>query len=71
MGEIFAKCDVDGSGNLSISEFRKCCEDADIGLTKREINVLMLQCDVDGDGSRRHQGAISSVRFPRRSPPAG
>jgi len=50
MGEIFAKSDVDGSGNLSISEFRKCCKDADIGLTKKEINVLMHQCDVDGDG---------------------
>ena len=50
MGEIFAKSDADGSGSLSLNEFRKCCKDADIGLTKKEINVLMHQCDVDGDG---------------------
>ena len=24
--------------------------DADIGLTRKEVNILMHQCDVDGDG---------------------
>ena len=50
MMEIFHRSDVDGSGALSLQEFRKCCKDADIGLTKKEINILMHQCDVDGDG---------------------
>merc|ERR1719198_1556040 len=50
MTEIFQKSDVDGSGALSLQEFQKCCKDADIGLTRKEINILMHQCDVDGDG---------------------
>merc|ERR1719230_1067730 len=47
---IFSRADVDGSGGLSVAEFQKCCRDADIGLTRKEINYLMHQCDVDGDG---------------------
>merc|ERR1711988_1455530 len=43
--------DIDGSGALSLTEFRNCCRDADIGLTRKEINVLMHQCDMDGDGN--------------------
>merc|ERR1719181_972187 len=50
MMEIFMKSDADGSGALSLAEFQKCCKDADIGLTRKEINILMHQCDVDGDG---------------------
>merc|ERR1719198_355292 len=51
MMEIFTKSDVDGSGALSLQEFQKCCRDADIGLTRKEVNILMHQCDVDGDGN--------------------
>jgi len=50
MKAIFKKSDVDNSGALSIAEFQKCCKDADIGLTRKEVNILMHQCDVDGDG---------------------
>ena len=51
MMEIFHKSDADGSGALSLTEFQKCCRDADIGLTRKEVNILMHSCDVDGDGS--------------------
>lgn len=51
MTEIFQKSDADGSGSLSLQEFKKCCQDADIGLSRKEINILMHQCDVDGDGT--------------------
>merc|ERR1719247_4082762 len=50
MIDIFQKSDADGSGALSLQEFQKCCKDADIGLTRKEVNILMHQCDVDGDG---------------------
>jgi len=51
MSEIFHKADVDGSGSLELHEFHKCCKDADIGLTRKEINCLMHQCDADGNGN--------------------
>ena len=50
MADIFRKADADGSGALSVTEFHKCCKDADIGLTRKEVNALMAMCDVDGDG---------------------
>lgn len=50
MFDIFFKADKDGSGALSFEEFFQCCKDADIGLTKREINILSFQVDQDGDG---------------------
>tara|TARA_B110000046_G_scaffold75025_1_gene83094 strand:+ start:276 stop:473 length:198 start_codon:yes stop_codon:yes gene_type:complete len=51
MADIFKRADADGSGALSLQEFRKCLKDADIGLTKKEINILMAECDVDQDGT--------------------
>jgi Ca2+-binding EF-hand superfamily protein len=51
MSDIFQKNDVDNSGALSVSEFVKCMQDADIGLTKKEITALMYSCDADGDGT--------------------
>ena len=51
MRDIFHKSDVDGSGNLSMPEFAKCCRDADIGLTQKEVKMLMVSCDQDGDGT--------------------
>ena len=50
MMDIFQKSDTDGSGALSPAEFRKCCKDADIGLTRKEVNILMHSVDADGDG---------------------
>jgi len=50
MRDIFKKSDADNSGALSVAEFQKCCKEADIGLTRKEVNILMHQCDVDGDG---------------------
>ena len=50
MAEIFHKSDADGSGALDVKEFKQCCKDAAIGLTKAEINQLMFAVDVDGDG---------------------
>lgn len=48
--EVFQKADTDGSGSLNFEEFRKCINDAELGLTRREINSLLLKADVSGDG---------------------
>jgi len=51
MTDVFRNADADSSGALSLDEFRQACFDADIGLTRKEVNILMHQCDVDGDGT--------------------
>ena len=48
--DIFHKADADGSGKLDRQEFKDCLRSADLGLTKKEINLLMSEVDLDGDG---------------------
>ncbi|KAL3894518.1 MAG: hypothetical protein SGPRY_013789 [Prymnesium sp.] len=53
MRDVFQKvplADADGSGALSLSEFHKCIKEADLGLTRKEINRLMQEIDADRDG---------------------
>ena len=49
MMDVFNKADADG-WQLSLAEFQTCIKEADLGLTRREINGLMTQVDVDGSG---------------------
>ena len=52
MLDIFQKADTDGSGALSLPEFHACIREADLGLTRHQINVLMHEVvDYDKDGS--------------------
>eukprot|EP00239_Pterosperma_sp_CCMP1384_P001090 CAMPEP_0197856106 /NCGR_PEP_ID=MMETSP1438-20131217/27912_1 /TAXON_ID=1461541 /ORGANISM="Pterosperma sp., Strain CCMP1384" /LENGTH=454 /DNA_ID=CAMNT_0043471453 /DNA_START=104 /DNA_END=1468 /DNA_ORIENTATION=+ len=51
MASVFQSADTDGSGGLSKEEFRSCLKSAELGLTKKEINLLLSECDVDGDGN--------------------
>ena len=44
------QADVDGSGALSLNEFHKCIREAELGLTRKEINRLMQEVDADQDG---------------------
>jgi len=43
--------DTDKSGYLSRKEFKECMKNADLGLNRQEINALMSEIDVDGDGN--------------------
>merc|ERR1711988_567528 len=47
----FRAHDTDNSGFLSRKEFKECMKNADLGLTRQEINALMMEIDVDGDGN--------------------
>jgi len=51
MEGIFKAADSDGSGILDRKEFAKCLKSAELGLTRKEINLLLSECDVDGDGN--------------------
>ncbi|KAJ1627192.1 hypothetical protein T492DRAFT_1026734 [Pavlovales sp. CCMP2436] len=50
MGDIFHKADLDGSGTLSRREFMSCLKEADLGLKRKEINLIMGEIDDDDDG---------------------
>merc|ERR1711977_631534 len=47
----FRAHDVDNSGFLSRKEFKECMQSSELGLTRQEINALMAEIDVDGDGN--------------------
>jgi len=47
----FSRADVDGNGVLSRAEFRAALGLARLGLTKRDMNLVLAEADVDGDGN--------------------
>lgn len=49
--DVFQKADKDLSGSLTIAEFHNCIREADLGLTRKEVNVLMHSVDVDESGT--------------------
>eukprot|EP00798_Chlamydomonas_sp_ICE-L_P028263 gene28263-31368_t len=49
MQRIFKKADKDGSGALSFPEFKDCLKAAELGLTRKDINLIMSQVDVSKD----------------------
>merc|ERR1719229_808652 len=51
INSIFERIDMDGSGNLSKSEFVAALTSMELGLTRREINTIMFQIDQDNDGN--------------------
>jgi len=51
IADIFHKADADGSGQLSYAEAEQCLREADLGITTREIKLLLLEVDTDGDNS--------------------
>ena len=46
----FIKADKDKSGYLDRKEFKDCLKASGLGFTKKEINVMMTEVDLDGDG---------------------
>ncbi len=46
----FLAADKDKSGLLDRREFKSCLKYSGLGLTKKEINLLMSEADYDGDG---------------------
>lgn len=50
MRAVFESADVDGSGALDRKEFSRCLKSAELGLTRKEINLLLCEVDENGDG---------------------
>ena len=47
----FKDADADGSGDVSFEEFKKYARDLNIGLNAKDIDLLCLALDRDGDGT--------------------
>mmetsp|Transcript_42874 Transcript_42874/g.68964 ORF Transcript_42874/g.68964 Transcript_42874/m.68964 type:complete len:407 (-) Transcript_42874:453-1673(-) len=47
---VFERCDVDGSGYLDRREFTQALQGAEVGLNKKEINLLLSEVDFNADG---------------------
>ncbi len=50
MHRVFTKADTDGSGNLDRKEFKEALKAAGLGLTRKDINLIMTTADIDRDG---------------------
>ncbi|GAX81847.1 hypothetical protein CEUSTIGMA_g9275.t1 [Chlamydomonas eustigma] len=50
MRKVFIKADADQSGSLDRKEFRDALKAAKLGLTRRDINLIMSSADTDQDG---------------------
>jgi len=46
----FDSADADGNGVLDPSEFLAALQNADLGLSKKEMNLLLAESDLNGDG---------------------
>jgi Ca2+-binding EF-hand superfamily protein len=49
LGQVFASFDTDGSGKLSLVEFRNAIRKLGLGLSSKDIDTLMQQADTNGD----------------------
>jgi len=50
MKKIFLQHDADGNGILDRDEFKACLKSSDLGLTRKEINMLLSEADENADG---------------------
>ncbi|KAL6756998.1 radial spoke protein 7 [Haematococcus lacustris] len=58
MLRVFRKADVDHSGQLSRKEFKEALKAAELGLTRKDINLILSQIDVDRNGLVSYQEFI-------------
>lgn len=47
---LFQQADTNGNGTLSRKEFHECLRNERLGLTRKDINVLMSEIDIDNNG---------------------
>lgn len=50
MLRVFRKADLDRSGLLNRAEFKVCLKAAKLGLTRKDINLIMSTVDINHDG---------------------
>eukprot|EP00948_MAST-09A_sp_MAST-9A-sp1_P003997 g3997.t1 len=48
--QMFKEADLDNSGTLNRKELKKCLTESKIGLTKKEVQALLTEIDINNDG---------------------
>ncbi len=60
--QIFEEFDADGSGKISLLEFKNAFRKLGIGLTSQDIDYLVNYCDKDRDGEVDYEEFASKFR---------
>ena len=60
---LFAQADADGSGALSMKEFKTVLESAELSLSPKEINRVLRAADSDGNGLLSERELISVLKL--------
>ncbi|KAI9351766.1 hypothetical protein DFJ73DRAFT_830795 [Zopfochytrium polystomum] len=55
---VFDKYDIDGSGSISVAEFRRLCYDMGYFMSDKELVIDVKMLDVDGDGEISYEEFI-------------
>lgn len=55
---IFASADSNGNGTLSRKEFTSCLKNAKLGLTRKDINLLLSEVEMDENGEISYQSFL-------------
>lgn len=61
--EAFNLFDKDGSGAISMEEFRRVMVNEGAQMTDEEIDEIIAEADVDGDGQLNIDGMTTVLRF--------
>lgn len=60
MRQVFREFDVDGSGEISKGDLRKVFAEMGRNLSQEEVDRMMANADVDGDGTMNYDEFIES-----------
>lgn len=60
MREAFRVFDKDGNGFISAAELRHVMTNLDEKITEEEVNEMIKEADIDGDGHVNYEGTFTS-----------
>ena len=62
----FEVIDTDGSGHLSVSEFRETLSRLGMGLTEQQLNVISKAFDINKDGDIEFEELVHTIETNRK-----
>jgi centrin-3 len=65
LATAFSCFDVDGKGRISSRDFRRVCKEVGYPLTDQDMQIVMNEADIDGDGDITLADFMSMFRISR------